>query len=168
MAGDSAADTPFAKLCGDCRYLVSCLEDSLVKLRNSFDKSPIITIERPVPLSFREWLASPKEGCAVCLELMDSMMEKYRGEVPAVDGSSPYLTLSHNGYRPLELDSGVKYFGLRAGPIVVAVHIVSRQASRFHLFFFFARCRIAFVITDDEAQKFSGQVLIRIRALRNH
>jgi hypothetical protein len=135
MAGNSAADTPFAKLCGDCRYLISCLEDSLLKLRNSSDKFPMITVERPVPLSFKDWLASPKDGCVVCLELMDSLMQKYRSEVPLVDGLSPYLILLYNGYGPLELESKFIYFEVRAGPIVVTVEIVSRQASRFHFVF---------------------------------
>ena len=70
----------------------------------------------------------------VCLELMDSV-RKYRSEVPAVDGSGPYLVLSHNGYGPLELESGFIYFGVRAGSAVVAVQIVSRQASRVHFVF---------------------------------
>ena len=95
----------------------------------------MIKVERPVPLSFKDWLASPKDGCVVCLDLMDAVMQKYRSKVPAFDESGPYLTLLHDDYGPWELGPGLIHFGVRAGPVEFAVHIVSRQASRFHFVF---------------------------------
>jgi hypothetical protein len=60
----------------------------------------MIMVERPVPLGFKEWFESPKDGCVVCLDLMDAVMHKYRSKVPALDGSGPYLKLLRDEHGP--------------------------------------------------------------------
>lgn len=73
--------SPWAKLCQVCRYLVDRLDDGLQQLAAGVVKNWRSEISYPHSLGHREFLQNAKDGCAVCMSLVDSLLRDHLAKI---------------------------------------------------------------------------------------
>jgi hypothetical protein len=62
-----------AKLCDVCTYLIGCIDDSIKKMKSA-TWTDQFTYPRWCRYTTTTWLSSARDGCAICIRLLDTIM----------------------------------------------------------------------------------------------